>query len=116
MPDLDFALMRMVHSTWALKVRAFLNGSQQIDPNDLISYRDCDLGKWLYSAGLTKYSEMKEIQELEQAHKSMHDLVKRIVDLKRAGKAHDAAQEFLRMHELSKEVVALLTRMEQYTH
>ena len=96
MPDADFALMKMVHSTWALKLRAFLNGTQKIDANDLIPYQYCDLGNWIYSVGLPRYGHLKDMQELEKVHKSMHDVAKRVVDLKLGGQGADGGKGIAR--------------------
>jgi hypothetical protein len=53
------------------------------------------------------------MQDLERAHKSMHGMVKHLVDLKSAGRAQDAGEEYQKVYESSKEVVALISAVEK---
>lgn len=112
--SVDFARMKMLHSTWGLRLRGFLLGNREnVDSADLVSYQDCDLGKWIYAAGLTKYGHLPAMQALETKHKFMHDMVRRTVNLKLTGKLQDPEQEFMRIYEVSKSVVALISDVEQ---
>jgi methyl-accepting chemotaxis protein len=113
MSAFDFARMKMVHSTWILKLRGFVHGRENLDSKDLVSHRDCDLGKWIYSTGLATYGHLPAMQQLERAHKSMHDLAQRVVKLRSAGSLPEAEQEFSKVYETSKEVTALISGLER---
>ena len=110
--NVDFAMARMAHQTWRLKLRSYLNGGQEIDPAQLVSHRECSLGKWIYSTGTAEYGHFSDFHQLEQTHKDMHQLVKEIVSLKRAGKSNEAAAEFVKVSAASDKVVALITSIE----
>ncbi len=108
----DFARVKMAHRSWRLKLRSFLDGRENIDRTKLASHRDCELGKWIYAGGMAAYSHLPEMQELETMHKDMHALVKHVVELKHAGKAGEAEQEFVRVCDEAEGVVALINRVE----
>jgi methyl-accepting chemotaxis protein len=112
MSDMNFAVVKMAHRTWRLKLRSFLDGRENIDPKQLASHQDCELGKWLYSTGMSKHGHLREIQELEKKHKSMHGSVRQVVELKKVGKTKEAEQEFAKVHDSAEQVVALLTKVE----
>jgi methyl-accepting chemotaxis protein len=112
MSEMNFATVKLAHSTWRMRLRAFLEGRENIDPKQLVSHQDCELGKWLYSAGLSKHGHLREIKELEKKHRIMHGIVRHVVDLKKAGKEKEADQEFAKVHDVAEGVVALLTSLE----
>ena len=110
--SVDFTRVKMAHRSWRLKLRSFLDGRENIDSKGLASHRDCELGKWIYGGGMTAYSHLHQMQDLETKHKDMHALVKQVVELKHAGKASEAEQEFSHVCEAADGVVALITRVE----
>jgi hypothetical protein len=112
MSEMNFSLIKLAHRTWRMKLRAFLDGREKIDPKQIASHQDCELGKWLYSTGLSKYSHLNDLKELEKKHKVMHAIVKQVVDLKMAGKDKEAEQEFVKVHDAAEGVVSLVTAVE----
>lgn len=79
----------------------------------LSSYRDCELGKWLYADGGAAYGHLAAFRQLEEKHKQMHSMVKEVVELKHAGKVASAEQQFLAVCQSADAVVALLTQLEK---
>jgi len=110
--DIDFARVKMAHRSWRLKLRGFLDGREGLDPHKLASHQACELGKWIYSEGTAKYGHLGDLQALEKKHKSMHALVKQVVELKLAGKVPEAELEFTRVANAAEEVVTLLSKVE----
>jgi methyl-accepting chemotaxis protein len=111
--SVDFARVKMAHRSWRLRLRRFLDGSEDIDPRQLASHRDCELGKWIYAAAMPSYGHLQDVQELEKKHKEMHDLVKEVVELKHAGKVKEAEQQFSGVASGADAVVALLGKVER---
>jgi len=109
---LDFAGVKTAHLSWRLKLRGFLDGRANIHPDELASHRDCKLGKWLYGKGAETCGHFPEFQELETKHQEMHGMVQQVVELKNAGKASEAEQQFSHVASAAEKVVALLTRLE----
>jgi methyl-accepting chemotaxis protein len=110
--SVDFARVKMAHRSWRLKLRSFLDGNENIDRAGLGSHRDCELGQWIYGGGRSAYSHLPELGELEKKHQDMHSLVKQVVELKHAGRAREAEQEFSRVGDAAEQVVALITKVE----
>jgi len=69
--SLDFARVKMAHRSWRLKLRAFLDGRENIDPLKLASHQTCELGKWIYADAMVTFGHLPALQELEKMHKNM---------------------------------------------
>lgn len=110
---LDFSMARSKHLAWKARIRDFLAGRETLTMAQAVSHKDCDLGKWLYSSGLQRYGHMREMQELERQHETMHGLVKAIIQSKERGDVLGAESDFHQLQTLSDEIVALLTVVEK---
>lgn len=60
---------------------------------------------------MDRYGSRREMQELEQAHKALHQSVKRVIQLKNRGKDQEAEAEYTTFEEHSDRVVGLLDRL-----
>ena len=109
---LDFTIAKMNHQLWKRKLGKFINGEPGMDEKELVSERDCKLGQWLYGEGLSKYSSMHEISNLESIHKDLHQLTFNIVDEKKQGNDHQARELLLLLGEKSETIVQLLDQLE----
>jgi methyl-accepting chemotaxis protein len=116
MADIDFAIVKMAHRSWRLKLRGFLDGRENIDPKQLASHEQCDLGKWIYSAGGKKYGNLSDMQSLEKRHKAMHGMVRQVVELKQAGNTPLAEQEYKKVITEGDAVVELIAKVEKQVH
>jgi len=103
----------MAHRSWRIRLRRFLDGSEDIDANKLASHRDCELGKWIYADAMPNYGHLPDVQDLEKKHQHMHELVKEVVELKHRGKVKEAEEQFSGVTNAAEEVVALLTSVER---
>ncbi|MBA3912756.1 MAG: CZB domain-containing protein [Acidobacteriales bacterium] len=108
----NFAMAKLKHQAWKLRLRAFVEGREDIKESEAVSPRDCDLGKWLYGEGLSTYKNYPEMQKLESEHMQMHNVVKQIVTLQHSGKVAEAMKLMPPVNEYSDHVVGLLTTME----
>jgi len=79
----------------------------------LVSPHDCELGKWLYSKGLDKYSTMPNMHKLEKIHVELHEITKRIVEHKESLNTPMAENEYSKLEHVSGEIISLLTSIEQ---
>lgn len=109
----DFALAKLNHTLWKMKLKRFLEDRETLTEETLVSYRNCELGKWLYSEGLKNYKGVPEIHQLERVHTDLHNLVKKVVRLKHGGSQLRAEQEYEKLGALSDEIITLLTVIEQ---
>lgn len=109
----QFAAMKSAHLAWKMKIRAYLDGDEAVitgaaatDPHQ------CTLGKWYYGDGLAQFGQLPEMTALEKPHKELHDTIKRIVELKHAGKQAEAEALLPQLDRSSDEVVRLLETLE----
>ncbi len=110
--NFDFMGAKLKHSTWKLQLRGFLDGKQSLTLEQATSHRDCDLGTWLYSEGLTKYGSIPDMKSLESEHEALHRTVKSVIELKDRGMKAQAEAEYAKIDAISKHIVALLTSVE----
>lgn len=113
MSTLDILIAWSRHLEWKAKLKPFLEGCGKwaLTESQAISPNECELGKWLYSQGLEKYESLAAIGTLETTHEELHLVVKRVVQLRRAGDVLGAAQEFAKIAPISANIVALLEQM-----
>ncbi len=109
--DLEAAKAR--HLAWKTKMRSFLDGKSSMTAEQAMSHRDCPLGQWYYSAGIANYGDLKEMQDLEKPHEELHQVVKKIVQLKNTGDQVAAEREYQNIGPLSDRIVGLLEGIER---
>ena len=110
--NFDFMGAKLKHTKWKLRLRDFLDGKPGLTAAEATSHRDCELGRWLYADGLTKYGAVPGMRQLVSEHEKLHQTVKRIVELKDAGRTVEAEAEFGRIDGISKQLMELLTSVE----
>ena len=113
MPKPDFAFARIMHIAWKASLREFLDGKGSLTLEQAVSHKDCDLGKWLYSEGLTKYGDLPEMQEFEKVHVELHAIVKNTLQFKNSGDASSAEKEYEKMDKISSKIFSLLVAIEK---
>jgi methyl-accepting chemotaxis protein len=109
----DFTEIRLQHVAWRAKLNDFLEGKNSMSEEEATSHKACDVGKWLYSAGMKKYGDMPEMQELEKIHVELHSTVKRIIMLKRSRKILDQEEEFDKLDKILRKIMLLLVDIEE---
>ncbi len=113
MEMLDFALARERHQVWFDRLRIFLDGKATLIAEEAGNYKNCILGKWLYSSGLREYGDVAEMQQLQNAHKAFHQLVEEVVALQSAGNGAEAEKRLAGVQAGSTGIVELLNSIEQ---
>jgi len=110
---LDFALAKSKHLSWKGRLRNFLDGSEALTMDQVVSHRDCDLGKWLYSSGLAEHGHLPAMKELEKLHVEMHKNVQSCITHKDQNNDQAASQDYSAVSSLSDRIVKLLGDIEQ---
>jgi methyl-accepting chemotaxis protein len=113
MGKFDFAVARVMHIAWKSSLRSFIDGKESMTEEQAVSHKDCDLGKWMYSDGITAYGTMPEMQELEKVHADLHAIVKRVIQLKNSGDNSAAEQELSKLEPVSQKIFSLLVTIEK---
>lgn len=105
----NLSLIGVNHNIWCMKLNSFVNTNSDAPP--VLSHRDCELGKWLYSSGLSKYGHITDLKALEQNHQQLHSLAQKVVDLKSSGNINQARQELFVLQDYSDKVIDLLGKL-----
>ncbi len=110
---LDLSKAKAAHLAWKARLREFLDGKGTLTLKEAVSHKDCVLGKWYYADGLANFGHLEEMRELEAPHAELHQLIRRIIELKEAGDMAQAEMVFRQIEPLSKEIVAMLDAVER---
>lgn len=111
--SLDFTTAKIKHTSWKLKLRDFLDGKPGLNEAQATDHTQCDLGKWLLRDGIPKYGHIPEMKTLERVHETLHSLIRSIMELRAAGKIAEAEAEYLKVEPISRQIVELLSAVEQ---
>lgn len=114
MSHIDFSLAKAQHALWNVKLSFFIeNEDGDIPEASLVDSRSCYFGKWLYSKGLLEYGTMLEMRTLEKVHQELHEVAKKIVDMKLAGDVNGAKKELTKLEPISNRIVSLVDTVEE---
>ena len=111
--SIDFSQARFKHLNWKFRIRGFLDGKETLTREQVLSHKECDLGKWFYSEGLKKYGHLREMQEFEKEHIKLHQVIKDITLLKEAGDTGNAEVRYSELLKISDRVIAGLDEAEK---
>jgi hypothetical protein len=105
----DFEGARQKHAAWKTTIRDFLDDKISIEKERMVSHMHCDLGKWYYSEGKSKYGHMDTMKKFEFQHEKLHLIAKDIYELKIAndGSLPEWLEDELNL--VSDKIVNLLT-------
>ena len=109
---LDLSGARAAHLGWKRRLRNYLDGHDSLPRGQLLSHRECDLGRWYYGEGLAEYGHIAEMQRLEEPHAALHRLIGTLVDHKENRRHDDAEACFAQVEPLSRRIVELLGAIE----
>ncbi|HKJ76972.1 MAG TPA: HD domain-containing phosphohydrolase, partial [Gammaproteobacteria bacterium] len=109
---LDLSGARASHLAWRERLRAFLDGEERLNREQVVSHHECSLGRWYYSEGLHHYGHIPEMEALEAPHAELHRLVEQAVQLHEQGRTEQAEACFQQVHPLSERIVGLLEAIE----
>lgn len=104
---------KAAHLAWRVRLRGYLDGRGQLETAHAVSHKECELGRWYYSAGLDDLGHIPEMQALEGPHAEIHQLIRQVIELREAGRQQEAEAAYARVDALSGEIVDLLDRVQR---
>jgi hypothetical protein len=108
----NFATIRFKHLQWKSRLRAHIAGTDHIDQSEAVSDHDCALGQWYFGPGLSQFGHLDSMQQLEEPHRRLHDMVGEIMSLTESGRRDEAEKRLSELGELSNRIVDLLKQVE----
>ncbi len=109
----DFGKAKAAHLAWKVKLRGFLDGREALSREEAVSDHDCVFGRWYFGEGLKRYGDLPEMRQIEQPHRELHELIRRIVELKHAGEAQQAEEAYHKVQPLSEHIVQMIDSLER---
>jgi HD-GYP domain-containing protein (c-di-GMP phosphodiesterase class II) len=109
---LDLSGARAAHTAWRQHLRDFLDGRRVVPRNQLVSHRECDLGRWYHGEGLRYYGHIPEMHELATPHRLLHELIADLVNHKENGRSGEAELCYIQIEPISELIVRLLCAIE----
>lgn len=112
--EFDFNQAKQAHLSWKLKVRNFLQGDESaISKEQICSHKECDLGRWYYSEGMTKYKNSTYFQNIEKPHARLHQIIHDVYNMYERGELDQATDLYAELEPLSDKIVDLLDKTEK---
>jgi len=108
----DFGNLKAYHMAWKNKMRNFLNGTEDVDPAELVSHQNSRLGIWYYNEGKDEFGHLEPMKTFEIKQIKLHKLAKDIYELKQIGEIPLAEDIYLDLEATSQSIVALLKEAE----
>jgi hypothetical protein len=110
----NFPLAIIKHTVWMSRFREFLYGNKEISKKELVSHKDCELGKWLYLEGLAMFGHIAEMAKLEKVHEDLHKFVFNIVKETPEKYSNEQKQGLCeRIDTISQGIIELLNKIEK---
>jgi hypothetical protein len=69
------------HAEWKIKFRNAITKKEQMDEKSVAKDNLCELGKWLYGEGFTKFGSLKSHAECLSKHAEFHKEVGKVAAL-----------------------------------
>lgn len=100
------------HLIWKWKIYNRLLGIQTIDSKQVVSYKECRLGKWYYGGLPSVIKENSAYQELEDPHKQVHHYAQLALENYEKGNIEGAEQALSQLEQASEQVIQLLSKLQ----
>jgi methyl-accepting chemotaxis protein len=110
--SLELERAKAAYLAWRGRIRSFLDGKGNLTKEEDASHRHGVFGKWYYGEESKHFGHIPEMRAIEQPHTELHELIKRIIDLKEAGKSEEAEAAFGGIGPLSEAMVSFIDRIE----
>jgi len=107
--------IKLAHAAWRQKLTDLLSGSIELDPSDIADHQSCAFGKWYFSDGKKKYSQIPVFNEIDSQHAKVHDTAKKIAQLVKDGRKDEAERVFAGFHDITDKLFGQLDALEKST-
>lgn len=77
-PLFDIGNVKLSHMGWRTSLEAVMAGHKQMAPEDVVSHRDCNFGKWYFGEG-QKFRDDPLFKEMGIHHKAVHVQARKVV-------------------------------------
>ncbi|MEQ3659016.1 MAG: methyl-accepting chemotaxis protein [Glaciecola sp.] len=100
------------HVIWKKRLVNMIAGKEGLSSHELADHHSCRLGLWYDKVNTPELRSHPAFAQLEEPHRLVHAHGKRSVDLYNAGNIGMALQEIQKVEQASRQVLALLRKLE----
>ena len=108
LPYSIFEFAKSDHILWKKKLAAMLVGQDNLTADELSDHHHCRLGKWYYETNDEKIKKHPSYIKMEEVHERVHTFGRKCAELFGRGERENAAKEYEKMSEASKDVLQYL--------
>jgi len=113
MGDFPLLVAQYDHIDWVRRVLFYLEGKKANSSKSVISdHHQCRFGHWYYDYGREKYSNIKEFNDIEPIHISVHEVGQQIVNLCDNGQMTAAQKKAKELLQLKDQVLDKLAKLQ----
>ncbi len=109
---LELEQAKAAHLSWRTRVRNYLDNGQGLSRDEALSHEHCQFGRWYYGPAREALAGLAEYQALDVPHRTLHQSVARILDLREQGQNEQAEREYENLLELSSRLVEQLDQLQ----
>lgn len=99
------------HLIWRWRVYNMILGYEKLKESDVVSYKECRLGKWITKNETSLPKLKSQFQQLDKPHNQLHQLAQRAIKEYNQNNQQTAESLLNDMEICSKEVISILQKM-----
>lgn len=100
------------HLLWVIKARGVIDGVLNLEAESVIDHHSCELGQWINNIKSEEIKRLSFFPVMVENHEKLHDLVRRIIDMKGSASQEIIEKEYDMLIQLSELIIADLLKLE----
>lgn len=109
-------LAKSAHIRWRVHAQAMVAGLPIEEQRAPVHHKDCDFGRWFYSAGFRVFGHWPIYQDVEYSHELLHEVYRLLHEAMRAGDQARAVMIAEQLVGISKALLASMELLEDEIH
>ncbi len=105
---IDIALVKAMHLTWKMRLRAALNGTGSWSDVPATQPEQSEIGKWIQEVGLWKYQHEPIFHMFLEQHQLLHKLAAQIQAHHQAGRHQEVRTLLSELDKISDDFLKLI--------
>ncbi len=112
--DFPLLIAKSDHIIWIEQVLVTLRDNNiEADPEQLKDEYSCRFGQWYYGVGMENYGHLKVFQQIENIHREVHHIGRKMYQLKQAGDTQTAKEQIDNLLNLRDKILSALDELQR---
>ncbi|GIX41803.1 MAG: hypothetical protein KatS3mg129_1536 [Leptospiraceae bacterium] len=99
------------HEIYLNKIEEFIQDKINLSKEEISEYTKCRFGKWYYSDDSLQFRDKIEFRLIEEPHKKVHELAKKIYELKNQNQLKETEEYYQEILKESQKIMELLIQL-----